>query len=142
MKKPGFTSPQETEEAFYDAFATGNLTAMEDVWETADDVECIHPMGARLVGPAVLESWKNMFEQAGPVAFHLTDRREYRDNGLAIHVLVENIHFQDDSTKPLRFLTTNVYRCREHRWQMILRHSSPAPMDSRHKHESGSHSVH
>jgi hypothetical protein len=142
MKKPGFASPQEAEEAFYDAFATGNMAAMEEVWENADDVECIHPMGARLVGHAVLESWKNMFEQAGPVAFHLTDRREHQDGGLAIHVVTENIHFQDDTTKPLRFLTTNVYRRHDDRWRMILRHSSPAPMDSSQEHEPASHSVH
>lgn len=142
MKKPGFTSPRETEEAFYDAFAKGDLSAMEEVWDSADDVECIHPMGGRLVGPAVLDSWKNMFEQAGPVAFHLADRREYSADGLAIHVLVENIHFQDDTTKPLRFLTTNIYRRREDRWHMILHHSSPAPMDNGQDHEPASHSVH
>lgn len=142
MNKPGFASALEAEEAFYDAFATGDLKAMERVWARGDDVECIHPMGARLVGPAVLDSWKNMFEQAGPVAFHLADRREYPAQNLVIHVLVEDIHFQDDSTKPLRFLSTNVYRKSEESWHMIMRHSSPAPMDNSRDQAPPSRSVH
>jgi len=141
MQSPEFETPREAEDAFYDAFAKTDLAAMAHVWDTGDDVECIHPMGARLVGPAVLDSWREMFERAGPIAFHLTDRREFRQSGLAVHVLVENIHFRDDSAKPLRFLTTNVYREGETGWRIVLHHSSPAPIDSAREQPPG-HSVH
>lgn len=141
MKAPGFTTPREAEEAFYEAFAQADLTAMEAVWEPSDDIECIHPMGARLVGVAVFDSWKEMFDRANPVAFHLTERHEFHQENLAVHVLVEHIHFRDNSAEPLRFLTTNVYRRNESGWRMLHHHSSPAPMDSA-KEEPASRSVH
>lgn len=49
--------------AFYRAFTDKDYTAMESIWLRDANILCIHPSHAPLVGaPAVLESWKSMFE--------------------------------------------------------------------------------
>ncbi|MEQ8860283.1 MAG: nuclear transport factor 2 family protein [Pseudomonadales bacterium] len=45
-------------EAFYVAFASADLAAMERLWAERDDVVCLHPGWPALCGrEAVLESW-------------------------------------------------------------------------------------
>lgn len=45
-------------EAFYRAFATRDLTAMDRVWARAVEIACVHPGWAPLYGrDAVMESW-------------------------------------------------------------------------------------
>ena len=52
MSKAVFTSPQEVEDAFYDAFARADLEAMMVVWSEDEEVICIHPGAPRVVGLA------------------------------------------------------------------------------------------
>jgi ketosteroid isomerase-like protein len=45
-------------EAFYRAFATHDLTAMDRLWARVADIACVHPGWAPLFGrDAVMESW-------------------------------------------------------------------------------------
>ena len=51
---------------FYNAFATGDIKAMEQVWSTESHVRCVHPgMGSLEGREAVLESWKQIFGSGG-----------------------------------------------------------------------------
>eukprot|EP00548_Thalassiothrix_antarctica_P015126 CAMPEP_0194172988 /NCGR_PEP_ID=MMETSP0154-20130528/7380_1 /TAXON_ID=1049557 /ORGANISM="Thalassiothrix antarctica, Strain L6-D1" /LENGTH=208 /DNA_ID=CAMNT_0038885867 /DNA_START=59 /DNA_END=686 /DNA_ORIENTATION=- len=47
---------------FYNAFTEQNLTAMENLWSSRDDIRCIHPGMSSLDGPeAVMSSWEEIF---------------------------------------------------------------------------------
>ncbi len=124
---PLYHTSEEAEAAFYGAFERADIEVMSRVWDGAADIACIHPAGPRLNGTEVLESWEKIFERAEPIAFHLSDRRIFRQPSLAVHVLIENILFQDKNERPLRILSTNVYRQSDQGWHLIMRHCSPAP---------------
>ena len=49
-----FASPEECEQAFYEALDGGDGEAVVDLWLEDDDVICIHPGGPRMVGFAAV----------------------------------------------------------------------------------------
>ena len=51
MSLSGFPSAQAAETAFYAAFENSDYAAMMAVWSREADIECIHPLGERLMGP-------------------------------------------------------------------------------------------
>ncbi|MFQ5784266.1 MAG: nuclear transport factor 2 family protein, partial [Alphaproteobacteria bacterium] len=52
-------------EAFYQAFADGDLAAMGAVWSRTASIACIHPGWAALSGrDAVMESWATILASA------------------------------------------------------------------------------
>ena len=52
-------------EDFYKAFNQKDLTAMDDLWASSDDISCIHPGWNVLRGrEAVLESWHGILSNS------------------------------------------------------------------------------
>ena len=50
-------------EAFYDAFGTGDTAAMASLWANDHPVACIHPGAAPILGrEAVLQSWNAILQ--------------------------------------------------------------------------------
>ena len=59
---PIYTSPQDASLAFYHAFETQDIDAMMATWADDEDIVCVHPGGARVVGyDAVRNSWEQLF---------------------------------------------------------------------------------
>src|SRR2546428_10411405 len=57
-----FTSPQDAALAFYQAFEAKDVEAMMATWAEDEDIVCVHPGGARLVGyEAVRIGWEQLF---------------------------------------------------------------------------------
>lgn len=127
MNKREFGSPLDVEAAFYAAFEQADPAAMRQIWDESTDIECIHPLGGRMRGEEVHTGWRTLFTKASPIAFHLSERRAFAQDGLAVHVVMESILFQDGKAEPLQVLATNVYRLGKTGWRMVSRHSSPAP---------------
>ncbi|MGE0079717.1 MAG: nuclear transport factor 2 family protein [Thiohalomonadaceae bacterium] len=130
MKKSGYATPLAAEEAFYAAFERADAEAMREVWAQGDDIECIHPLGARLRGAGVHDGWREMFADSERLAFHLSERRVLEQGALTVHLVLENILFPDGKAEPLQILATNVYRRDRDGWRMVMRHASPAPITS------------
>src|SRR5512143_616991 len=87
-----FPTPEDAENAFYEAFERCDLAGMMAVWAEADDVVCVHPQGTRLVGfDAVRESWARIFAGAAPVRVRTLDVRRADGPTLAVHSLIEAI---------------------------------------------------
>lgn len=125
MTVPVFASAQEAEAAFYAAFENADHEAMMAVWSQDEDIECIHPLGDRLVGvAAVSESWRRILARGKRMQFQLRQSNLYQNGQLAIHSLYENISIGGKSQPPL--VAVNIYRFNGNGWQMILHHASPA----------------
>lgn len=130
MSTSRFASSVEAEEAFYAAFAGGDLEAMRHIWLPGEQTSCIHPMGDRLLGThAILKSWETILRNTGGVVIELSDRAIHASGEIAIHTLVENIHSPQQSDQLFRFVVTNIYESGAEGWKMVLHHSSPMPRD-------------
>ncbi|MDH3560408.1 MAG: nuclear transport factor 2 family protein, partial [Gammaproteobacteria bacterium] len=137
MTVHGFASAQEAETAFYEAFENADLEAMMQVWSQDDDIECIHPLGDRLVGiAAVSESWRQILSRGKRIQFQLRRSNRFQNEQLAIHSLYENISIGGKSQPPV--VAVNIYRFNGSGWHMILHHASPATSI---KDESGKHAA-
>jgi hypothetical protein len=55
-------------DAFYQAFAAGDLNAMEAVWAELPNVYCCHPGWPPITNRAeVMESWRDILAASGPM---------------------------------------------------------------------------
>jgi len=125
MTADGYRSAAEAETAFYAAFENADLAAMMRVWARADDIECIHPLGERLVGvTAIGNSWQRIFSGRKRLRFQLSDINRYADKRLVMHVLYEKISIGSNRQPPV--IATNVYRFNGNGWHMVLHHASIA----------------
>jgi ketosteroid isomerase-like protein len=120
-----FSTAGEAETAFYQAFEKRDVRAMMDVWSHADDIECIHPLGERLMGvSAVSESWRGILSGSRQLRFRIDHAKRLQAQDLAVHIVYETIFIDGRQQPPV--IATNVYRFNGSSWHMVLHHASPA----------------
>ena len=123
----------QANQAFYRAFETLKIEAMEQVWSKDTDIQCGHP-GWRILrgwGP-VMESWKRIFENTPSVRFTLTDVKIEVRGELAWVTQYENLASSiEGQTFSAAILTTNMFQKTADGWRMILHHGSSVsqPLD-------------
>jgi len=128
MKSNRYTTPQDTEAAFYEALENADLAAMMAVWAEDEDIVCVHPGGPRLTGTtAIRESWRRIFSQGPTLRFRLSDLQMVRGALLAVHSLHEHILISGQQEPQPPVITTNVYTLTEQGWRMVMHHASLAP---------------
>ncbi|MBC7415070.1 MAG: nuclear transport factor 2 family protein [Herminiimonas sp.] len=122
-----FASPEATENAFYDAIARADLDALMTLWADEDEIVCIHPGAARLVGRAAIRaSWEAIFERGG-VHIHPTQRHVVMSSMSAVHNLIEEIRHGDQEPTQRHVLATNIYLKTPAGWRIVVHHASVAP---------------
>ena len=140
-----FPSPDDAEEALYEAIARADLEALMGVWSDDDEIVCIHPTGQRLSGHAAIrESWRAIF--ANNTRFRVHIKQCLRWNGVlhAVHSVVDTLYVDGNPTPHGPILSTNVYQRGARGWRLILRHTS-AGTEGENDDETGStqrHTVH
>ena len=122
-----FQTSLEAEAAFYAAFEQADIEAMMKVWAEDNAIVCIHPMGPRIEGlAAVRTSWAQILAGSGEeLHFDISNSIRSESDGLAAHLVVENITFGSGMTERSIVLATNVYRDTGSGWRMICHHGSP-----------------
>lgn len=128
MKTKFYSTPQEAETAFYEAFEQLDADAMMAVWSTEEDIVCVHPQGAPISGyDAVRDNWREMFNNGQKLRFRVTQHHTYTGLMLSIHVVLEHARLESGEEAPHPILATNVYMRSDKGWRMILHHASPSP---------------
>ncbi|HQU16499.1 MAG: YybH family protein [Gammaproteobacteria bacterium] len=128
-----FATPQEAEQAFYQAFERADLPAMMSVWADLPNTVCIHPLGPRHQGRTQIEaSWREILSAGLRLRFTITETQYTQDALLAVHVVQENIQATGESGRRTPILSTNIYQLMDSGWRMILHHASPAPRAAEH----------
>lgn len=126
MPKPIFTTPQQAEEAFYEALEKADLEAMMAVWSDDDEVVCVHPGGPRLAGYAtVRESWRQIFSGAQRLRVVTSQPVVIQGMLVAVHSLHESITVVGEEQYSAMTVTTNVYVRGALGWRMLVHHASP-----------------
>jgi ketosteroid isomerase-like protein len=127
MPEP-LTTPQDAEDAFYDAIEDKDLALMLWVWEDSEDVACLLPMQPLVRGRAQLEQvWRPLLQGQFhlDIEVHHIHWLEFGD--VAIHYLQERVKPQGQDPAPAPVFATNVYRNGGTGWHLILHQNSPTP---------------
>lgn len=116
----------QANQAFYRAFETLKIEAMEQVWAKNADIQCGHPGWCILRGwGPVMESWKRIFENTPSMQFTLTDVNIQMSGDIAWVTLYENLNSSIQGQNfSAAILTTNVFQKTADGWRMILHHGS------------------
>ena len=127
MTLPSFTSAEAAEMAFYRAFEANDLEAMMAVWDDADDIVCIHPMGPTLNGrSAVIDSWRDILSGGVAMRFSLEMVQIYTADNFSIRLLNEHIDIASGN-RVAPMAATNIFRLSAQGWHMVSHHASPNP---------------
>ncbi len=143
MKKINYSTAQEVENAFYQAFETADSDLMASVWADKETTECIHPMSERLTGTDdIMASWRSMFKDPLDLSIRTLSEQYFQGQSLAIHVVNEYLTLVDgDSIQQSIVHATNVYQLDEDGWHLIVHHASPSSQPQQ-KQRISSSSVH
>jgi ketosteroid isomerase-like protein len=122
---PIYTSPQDAALAFYRAFEAQDIDAMMTAWADDEDIVCVHPGGARLVGyDAVRSGWEQLFAGEAKLSFRLEQIVVLETVGLAMQSAIEQVYSADGTARGSA-ATTNVFMRTPSGWRMVCHHASP-----------------
>lgn len=127
MAPGSFTSPQEAERAFYDAFQRADLDAMMAVWAEDEEVYCVHPGGPRLTGlDPIRESFRQLFANGPSMRFELRSGQMVQGGLISVSSVHEHITVLGERRRASIVIATNVYINIGGGWRMVGHHGSPA----------------
>ncbi len=126
MPQP-FATPQDAEDAYYDAIDEGDLVAMRRVWDSSPEIACLLPMQPLLQGEAVMEGWKHALDPKYGVEITVRHLSWIEQGDTAIHLVEESVTLKGSSRPQPPIYATNIYRRGSEGWLMVLHLNAPAP---------------
>lgn len=115
--------------AFYRAFASGDVAAMDEIWAREKPVACIHPGGPVLESRAViLDSWASIMFSHDRPAIQPQRVRLSLLGEIAYVTLYERLTHNCLSA-------TNVFAREQGVWKMVLHQSGPGPTPVMQQHD-------
>ena len=132
MRQTAFPTPQDAENAFYEALERADLDAMMAVWSEDEEIVCVHPGGPRLAGhEQVRDSWRQIFGGGGGVRLQITQLVAVQAVMVAVHSVQENAPVAAGrEAQAANVVATNVYLRTTAGWRMIVHHASHAPVQN------------
>jgi ketosteroid isomerase-like protein len=123
-----YNTPQEAEDAFYDALDEGDLKQMLSVWAESDDISCLLPMYPMIQGrQGVAEVFTHLFSQGRGVSLSIAHLGWIETDDIAIHQVEETVLAPPSNTPPPPFYGTNIYRKDKTGWRLIVHQNAPTP---------------
>ena len=123
---PTVGSADETESSFYQALQSGDIEKLMSCWADEDDIVCVHPGGARLLGAGSIRAAFDMMFTNGSI--HVKAEKVHRVESLdaSVHSVLERIEvLTEDGPRHAYVIATNVYQKTPLGWRMVAHHASP-----------------
>lgn len=110
---------------FYDAFRTGDLSAMQTLWAKGDEVCVVHPGASGISGyDDVMESWEFVWaDYEFPLEIQLKDVRVHVKGNIG-YVTCREFVKTEGSKWGVQF-ATNVFEKIDDKWFISVHHASP-----------------
>jgi len=121
------STPQDAEDAYYDAIDEGDLEAMMAVWDGSVEVACLLPMQPLHVGiGAVRAAWQRMLGAEVRVVIAVHHRQWIEWGDVAIHLVEEEATVSGHPPQPPIY-ATNVFRRTDKGWRIVYHGNAPTP---------------
>jgi ketosteroid isomerase-like protein len=131
MRKPkahplDATSPDDTETLFYQALQRGDIDKLMACWADEDDIVCVHPGGARLLGAGAIRAAFDMMFTNGSIQVRAEKVHRVESLGSSVHSVLERIEvLTEEGPRHAYVIATNVYQKTPEGWRMVAHHASP-----------------
>ncbi len=123
-----FETPQEAEDAYYDALEEGNLEKLLGIWAGSDDICCLLPMYPMILGrEGVEDAYTHLLSQGAGIELSITHLAWIEAGDVAIHQVEEQPPVQSESSTPPPLYATNIFRKDSSGWRMIAHQNAPTP---------------
>jgi ketosteroid isomerase-like protein len=116
----------DTEAAFYEARQNGDIDKLMACWADEDEIVCVHPGGARVVGAAAIRaSFDGLFSN-GAVRAYAEKIRKVEAMSSAVHSVLQRIEvLTEEGPRHAYVIATNVYHKTAQGWRLVAHHASP-----------------
>lgn len=116
----------DIEAAFYEALQNGDIEKLMACWGDDDDIVCVHPGGARLVGPAAIRATFDAMFSNGTIRAQPIKVRKVETMSACVHSVLERIEvLTEEGPRHAYVIATNVYHKAAQGWRMVAHHASP-----------------
>jgi ketosteroid isomerase-like protein len=117
----------DIEAAFYDALQSGDIEKLMACWGDEDDIVCVHPGAARLVGPAAIRAAFDAMFANGTIRAQAIKVRKVETMSASVHSVLERVEvLTEEGPRHAYVIATNVYHKTAQGWRLVAHHASPA----------------
>lgn len=136
-------TPDDIEASFYDALQAGDIERVMACWADEDEIVCVHPGSARLLGPAAIRAgFAAMLEHGG---LNVRPAQVVRMQALAstVHSVLEHVSVMlPDGPREAVVHATNVYHKTPQGWRLVAHHASSGTLREAAMPEPAHHVLH
>jgi ketosteroid isomerase-like protein len=119
-------TPEEIEQQFYQALRRADIEALMALWSDDDDIICVHPGGARVIGPAAVRSSFEVIFANGAIDVQPQRVRRLQSHSCAVHSVLERVQVSAAQGGESGWVVaTNVYVHSPLGWRIVAHHASP-----------------
>ncbi len=105
-----FTTPQDAEDAYYDAIEAKDLDAMMQVWEDSEEILCLLPMMPAQRGMAsIRRAWEPLLTGEIQLDIEIKHLAWIEAENLAVHLIEEHVKVPGQGDKQTVY-ASNIYR--------------------------------
>lgn len=114
------------EGAFYEAMQSGDIDKLMACWADEEDIVCVHPGGARLLGATAIRAAFEALFANGSIAVYPSQIHKIESLTSAVHSVIERIDvLTNEGPRQAQVMATNVYHRTAQGWRMVAHHASP-----------------
>ncbi len=131
MRKPNPTladisNADDIEASFYEALQNGDVDKLMACWADEDDIVCVHPGGARVVGAAHIRGTFEIMFANGTIRAFAEKVRKVQTLSACVHSVLQRIEvLTEGGPRHAYVIATNVYHKTAQGWRMVAHHASP-----------------
>ena len=120
-------SPQDAEDAYYDAIDDRDLKAMMSVWEESDEILCLLPMLPAQQGrDAIRQCWQPFLQGEIQLDIEIKHLHWIETEEIAIHLVEERVKVPGQA-EPQSVYANNIFRKGSDGWRLLMHQNSPTP---------------